>query len=434
MVVARAKRQQMAPAFDVPPGLVAQRPLTEEPGRALPKVYVKSPTGHPYLYRKRIARFDAALRPGDLAAVCQERGAVFGYGLFNPRAEIALRLLHWGITPPDETFWTGQLTQAASLRRELLRLDTHTDAYRLVHSEGDGLSGIVIDRFADVLSAEAFSLGMFQRGAALLAHLGSIVGTRSWVLRAGPASLDQEAFEAPPMQSANAPAAVTVHEYGTRFRVRFAEGHKTGFFCDQRENRRKLASYCANKTVLDLCCYTGGFAIQAKKLGQAAEVTGVELDEAPLELARENARLNQVRVNFVQSDAFAYMRDMLRNNRQYDVVVLDPPKLIRTRNELEDGRRKHFDLNRLAMQLVRPGGLLLSCTCSGLLDDAEFFKLLHSASRQAGPLLEQSGDAKPRHAARTMQILEKTGAAPDHPVASNCPESEYLKAVWMRLW
>ena len=139
--------------------------------------------------------------------------------------------------------------------------------------------------------------------------------------------------------------------------------------------------------MLDLCCYTGGFAVQAKKLGNAAEVTGVELDEAPLQLARENANLNQVRVNFVQSDAFAYMRDMLRNGRQYDVVVLDPPKLIRTRDELEDGRRKHFDLNRLAMQLVRPGGLFLSCTCSGLLDDAEFFKLLHSASRQAGELL-----------------------------------------------
>jgi 23S rRNA (cytosine1962-C5)-methyltransferase len=215
--------------------------------------------------------------------------------------------------------------------------------------------------------------------------------------------------------------------------VRFAEGHKTGFFCDQRENRRRLAAYCAGKSVLDLCCYTGGFAVQAKKLGNAAEVTGVELDEQPLELARENARLNQVRVNFVQSDAFAYMRDMLRNGRQYDVVVLDPPKLIRTRDELEDGRRKHFDLNRLAMQLVRPGGLLLSCSCSGLLDDLEFMKLLHSASRQAGPLLEESPGPKPHHAPRTMQILDKTGAAPDHPVASNCPESEYLRAVWMRL-
>ena len=425
-------RQPTIP-IPAPPDLISQRTLVGDLDHALPKVYVKSPTGHPYLYRKRIARFDASLRPGDLAAVCVERGAVFAYGLFNPRAEIAVRLLRWGTDPPDEAFWTGQLSQAAALRRELLTLDAQTDAYRLIHSEGDGLSGIVVDRFADVLSAEAFGLGMFQRGADLLERLGAMLGTRAWILRPGPASFDQEAFEAPPLRSADAPATVAVQEYGTRFRVRFAEGHKTGFFCDQRENRRRLAAYCAGKSVLDLCCYTGGFAVQAKRLGNAAEVTGVELDEGPLQLARENARLNQVRVNFVQSDAFAYMRDMLRNGRQYDVVVLDPPKLIRTRDELDDGRRKHFDLNRLAMQLVRPGGLLLSCTCSGLLDSAEFFKLLHSASRQAGALLEGSPDAKPRHAPRTMQILEKTGATADHPIASNCPENEYLQAVWMRL-
>jgi 23S rRNA (cytosine1962-C5)-methyltransferase len=413
--------------------LIAQRELVDDFDRSLPKVYVKSPTGHPYLYRKRIAHFDSALRPGDLAAACVDRGVVFAYGLFNPRAEIGVRLLRWGTAPPDEAFWTGQLTQAVALRRDLLGLDAQTDTYRVVHSEGDGLSGIVVDRFGDVLSAEAFSLGMFQRGADILARLGAIMGTRAWILRSGPASFDQEAFEAPPLTSPGAPETVTVQEFGTRFRVRFAESHKTGFFCDQRENRRRLATYCAGKSVLDLCCYTGGFAVQAKKLGNAAEVTGVDLDEAPLQLARENANLNQVRVNFVQSDAFAYMRDMLRNGRQYDVVVLDPPKLIRTRDELEDGRRKHFDLNCLAMRLVRPGGLLLSCTCSGLLDDAEFFKLLHSASRQAGELLETPPDSKPRHAARTMQILDKTGAAPDHPIASNCPENEYLRAVWMRL-
>jgi 23S rRNA (cytosine1962-C5)-methyltransferase len=417
----------------MPPDLVSQRRLADDFGLTLPKVFVKSPTGHPYLFRKRIDRFDAALRPGDLAAVYVDRGAVFAYGLFNPRAEISVRLVRWGTIPPDEAFWTGQLAQAAALRRDLLGLDAQTDAYRLVHSEGDGLSGIVIDRFGDVLSAEAFSLGMFQRGADLLERLGAIVGTRSWILRPGPASFDQEAFEAPTLRSEDAPPSVTVHEYGTRFRVQFEESHKTGFFCDQRENRHRLATYCAGKSVLDLCCYTGGFAVQAKKLGNAADVTGVELDEAPLQLARENANLNQVRVNFVQSDAFAYMRDMLRNGRQYDVVVLDPPKLIRTRDELEDGRRKHFDLNCLAMRLVRPGGLFLSCSCSGLLDDAEFMKLLHSASRQSGELLETRPDSKPRHAARTMQILDKTGASPDHPIASNCPENEYLRAVWMRL-
>jgi 23S rRNA (cytosine1962-C5)-methyltransferase len=174
--------------------------------------------------------------------------------------------------------------------------------------------------------------------------------------------------------------------------------------------------------------------VQAKRLGNAREVTGVDLDEEPLKLARENANLNQARVRFVEADAFIYMREMLQQDRQYDVVVLDPPKLIRSRAELEEGTRKHFDLNRLAMRLVRPGGLLLSCTCSGLLSEADFLTLLCKAARQAGPLLSAAtAESRERHAPRPMQILARSGAAADHPVASNVPETEYLKAVWMRL-
>ena len=181
--------RQLTLPVQLPPDLISQRTLVDDFGHALPKVYVKSPTGHPYIYRKRIARFDASLRPGDLAAVCVDRGTAFAYGLFNPRAEIAVRLLRWGTDPPDEAFWTGQLSQAAALRRDLLGLDAHTDAYRLVHSEGDGLSGIVVDRFADVLSAEAFSLGMFQRGADLLERLGALWGrARGFFVRDRPAS------------------------------------------------------------------------------------------------------------------------------------------------------------------------------------------------------------------------------------------------------
>jgi 23S rRNA (cytosine1962-C5)-methyltransferase len=195
-----------------------------------------------------------------------------------------------------------------------------------------------------------------------------------------------------------------------------------------------LASFCKNKTVLDLCCYTGGFAIQAKKLGGAAEVTAVDLDAGPLELAKENANLNQVRIKFAQADAFAYIRDMLANGRKFDVLVLDPPKLIRSRAELEEGTRKHFDLNRLAMRLVAPGGIMLSCTCAGLLPQDEFVRLLCAAARQAGPEVSPAtAERGAWHAPRQVQILAKTGAAADHPIATNCPEGEYLSAVWMRL-
>jgi 23S rRNA (cytosine1962-C5)-methyltransferase len=226
------------------------------------------------------------------------------------------------------------------------------------------------------------------------------------------------------------PASVVVEEFGTRFRVHFEAGHKTGFFCDQRDNRRQLASLCRGRSVLDLCCYTGGFAIQALRLGQAAEVTGVELDEQPLRLARANAALNRVQPRFVQADVFPFMRDMLRGGRQFDVVVLDPPKLIRSRAEIELGSRKYFDLNRLAMQLVRPGGILLTCTCSGLMPRETFLRIVYAAARQAGAPSEGASTDAVQRPARTLQVLAQTGAAADHPVAAHCPETEYLQAVW----
>lgn len=410
-----------------------QRPLSPDPAAAIPAVFLRSPTWHPFLYRKRLARCDVA-RPGELVAVYGPKEDLFGYGVYNPRSEIAVRMLFYGPQLPDDALWRAKLAAAVQLRRDLLRLDETTDAYRAIHAEADGLSGLVVDRLGDTLSAEAFSLGMYQRAEAILRELAPLLGTRHTLIRPSPYFLSQEGYEPPPLSSPELPAQVTVREFGTRFRVRFEGGHKTGFFCDQRENRRRLAEYCEGRSVLDLCCYTGGFAVQAKRLGKADEVIGVDLDEEPLKLARENANLNQVRVRFVQADAFIYMREMLQQNRQFDVVVLDPPKLIRSRDELEEGTRKHFDLNRLAMRLVKPGGMLLSCTCSGLLKEADFLQLLCSASFQAGPLTAAAtAETSERHAARPMQILARTGAAADHPVAASVPESEYLKAVWMRL-
>lgn len=409
-----------------------QRPLSL-PGK-FPGVQAKSVGLHPLLFRKRIDRVDRDVAPGDLVEVYGGDGNLAGYGLYNPKAELALRMLSGPEELPDEAFWTRKLTEAVKLRREMLRLDDATDAYRLIHAEADGLSGLVIDKLGDILSAECFSLAMYQRAQAIVELLGPMVGTKHWLVRPGPATLSQEGFEGADLSSPEAPPRVTIQEFGTRFRVDFAASHKTGFFCDQRDNRRMLAGFCKDKSVLDLCCYTGGFAVQAKKLGGAGEVIGVDLDEAPLAVARENANLNQVRAKFVQADAFAYMRDMLANNRRFDVVVLDPPKLIRSRDELEEGTKKHFDLNRLAMRLVAPGGVMLSCTCAGLLTPEEFLRMIYASARQAGEEVSPAtADRYARHAARHVQILAKTGAAADHPVAANCPETEYLQAVWMRV-
>lgn len=408
-------------------------PLNFPADRSPAVVHLSKPTWHPIVYRKWIRRLDGSPRPGDLVELRHSETQVIGYGVYNPRSEIAVRIVKWGEPLPDESHWQGLLERAVSLRRELLRLDDATDAYRLVHAEADGLSGLVVDKLGDVLSAEVFAYGMWVRAEELVRRLAALCGTKHWLIRSGPQVVSQEGFQEESWQSADLPPRVMIQEFGTRFRVQFAGSHKTGFFCDQRDNRRQLAAYCAGRTVLDLCCYTGGFAVQAKKLGEASEVTAVDVDEEPLKVARENANLNQARINFVQSDAFAYMRDMLRNGRQYDVVVLDPPKLITVRSEYDEGVRKHFDLNRLAMQLVRPGGLLLSCSCAGLLPEEEFLNLLYSAARQAGPELPAPPGVKARHAARSLQVLARTGASPDHPVSSQCPQTEYLKAVWMRL-
>jgi 23S rRNA (cytosine1962-C5)-methyltransferase len=415
--------------------VIPQRTLSPDPSQPLPAVFAKSVGLHPLLFRKRISQVDPSAKAGDLVAVYDLDENLTGYGLYNPRAEIAVRMLTLDSTLPDESFWQDRLEKAVELRRKVLKLDHVTDSYRVIHAEADGLPGLVVDKLGDMLSAEVFSIGMYQRAEAILAKLLPLCDAKHTLIRGGPATTAQEGFEGLPIASAELPPRVMVHENGLRFKVDFAKGHKTGFFCDQRENRKQLATFCERKTVLDLCCYTGGFSIYAKKLGNAAEVTGVDLDEEPLETAKENANLNQARVKFVQADAFAYMRDMLRTGRQFDVVVLDPPKLIRTRAELEEGSHKHFDLNKLAMQLVAPGGLLLTCTCAGLLPADEFARIIYRAARQAGPQVSAATvERSARHAPRMLQVLAKSGASADHPVAANCPETEYLNAIWARLW
>lgn len=422
--------------FSPPSGQAAASPqaartldLTE--GQQIPRVQVKSPTSHPFLYRKRMGDIAPGTRDGDLVQVTHGSGNVLGYGFYNSKAEIAVRMLSLGPDPITAQFWDGLLTRAVNLRTDFLRLNEQTDTYRLIHAEGDGLSGLVVDRYGDTLSAEVYSLAMLQRVDAILEKLAGLCGTKHWRVRTAPQVHGQEGFVGgEPRLSPEAPERVTVQEFGTRFRVEFAGGHKTGFFCDQRDNRRQLAAFCKDRTVLDICCYTGGFAVQAKKLGQAREVTAIDLDEVPLELAKDNANLNQTRIHFVHADAYAYMRDMVRNGRKYEVVILDPPKLIRNRLELEAGTRAHFDLNRLAMQLVEPGGLLLTCSCSGLLDEPTFLRLLHSAAQKAVPQGSEIDLSRP---GRTLQILAKTGASADHPVTTTCPETEYLRAVWLRV-
>ncbi len=409
-------------------------PLWPVSSASLSSVVLSKPTNHPTVYRKRIRLVDGQPNTGDWVGVYHDAAEsgqpeLFAYGLYNPKSEIAVRLVRWSHELPDEAFWDALIDRAVKLRVETLDLAKHTDAYRVIHAEADGFPGLVIDRYGDCLSAEVFSIAMAPRAEAVLDKLAARLGTSHWLIQPSPHLESQEGFALRPRSSASLPPQIVIHEQGTQYRVHFGTGHKTGFFCDQRDNRRQLTQFCQGRSVLDICCYTGGFSVMAACAGGASEVTGIDLDEEPLRLAKQNAALNNVRVKFTQADAFAYMRDMLRLGRQFDVVVLDPPKLIRNRAELEEGTRKHFDLNRLAMQLVRPGGIMLTCSCAGLLQEADFIRLVRSAARTAFLPSEFNPNPIPRQ----MQIIARSGAASCHPVSANCPESEYLKAMWLRL-
>src|SRR5262249_32178490 len=194
--------------------------------------------------------------------------------------------------------------------------------------------------------------------------------------------------------------------------------HKTGFFLDQRDNRKTLASCCAGKRVLDLCCNTGGFAVYAKALGQADEVVGVDLDAEVIALAKQNANLNQARIRFAQADLFAWLREVIPTGQRFDIVVLDPAKQTRDREEIGFALKRYFDMNKLALQAVAPGGVFLTCSCTGLISEEDFLECLRRAAWQAD---------------RTVQVLTIAGAGPDHPFQLHVPEGRYLKAVFCRV-
>src|SRR5690606_16060873 len=271
-------------------------------------------------------------RPGDWVTVYNKAGQVCGSGLYNPRAKIPLRVLRHGTEPRGEDYFEEALRRAVSLRRDLLKLDAVTDAYRLINSDGDGLSGLTIDRYGDTLLCDVTSLGIAQRLPGWLPLLHELCGTRFARVQVDHDLGSLEGIKLSTFNETNAaaPTKVKIREHGVRYEVDFAEGHKTGFFCDQRENRRRLTDYTSGARVLDLCCYTSGFSLNAKLVGNADDVTAVDLDEAAIAQAKRNANLNRARISYVHADAFAYARQMQTNGETYDVVVCDPPKFILT--------------------------------------------------------------------------------------------------------
>lgn len=380
------------------------------------RLKIERRSSHPWVFQKMVEKPAARIPNGSVVDVLDRDGKWVGRGLYNAHSRIALRILTADPTEAIDPDWFArQVARAVELRRDVLKLDAVTDAYRLVHSEADGLSGLVVDRFGPVLVLEFFSAGMYrQREAIQAALLGHYPDARFYWFAEEHVG-KQESFDC---RSPEPPAPFTITEHGVRFRVAPGSKHKTGFFADQRENRKTLAGFCEGKRVLDLCCNTGGFAVTAKVLGKAAEVTGIDLDEQAVALARQNANLNQARVTFTQADIFAWLRDVLPSGNRFDVVVLDPAKMTRDRDAVDQALKKYLDMNRLALQAVAPGGVFLTCSCTGLVSEETFLDTVRRAAWQAG---------------RTVQVFKVAGAGGDHPFLAHVQEGRYLKAVFCRV-
>ncbi|GAB2628387.1 class I SAM-dependent rRNA methyltransferase [Novilysobacter erysipheiresistens] len=383
----------------------------------IPTVHLKNAwkSSHPWIFQRLVAKPEQRPRPGSIVDVIGVDGDLIGRGFYNGHSRIALRMLDSDPNAVIDADWFARkIAAAVSLRRDLLRLDEVSDAWRVFHSEGDGISGLVIDRYADLLVLEFFSAGAFRHREWIQAALREQFPGCRFYMFADEHVQKQESFDfrgTEPVQ----PSIIT--EYGVKFRADPAGAHKTGFFADQRENRQWLSQQVEGKRVLDLCCNTGGFAVYAAVRG-AAEVVGVDIDADVIEIAKGNAKLNNVRPRFIQADIFPWLRDAGNAGEQYDVVILDPAKMTRDREQVIPALKKYLDMNKLAMSVVKPGGLFATFSCTGLVSEEQFLDMLRRAAFYSN---------------RTVQVLKVAGAGPDHPWLAQVQESRYLKAVFCRV-
>jgi len=374
-------------------------------------------SNHPWIFQKMVEKPEPKPRPGTVVDIYDREGVFAGRGFYNGHSRIALRVL---TADPDEAvdeaFFARKIDAAVRLRREVLKLDAVTDAYRVIHSEGDGLSGLVVDRFANTLVVEYFSAGMFKQRDLIKRCLLQHYPDAEIYAFAEDHVQKQESFD---LAHPPAPTPTVIHEHGVQFHAAPGSKHKTGFFADQRDNRLFLSEFCAGKRVLDLCCNSGGFGIYAKTRGGADEVVGIDLDEEILGIAEQNARLNKVKVKFIQADIFAWLRDVAGNpQKKFDVVILDPAKMTRDREQVIPALKKYLDMNKLALGAVKAGGILLTCSCTGLVSEEQFLDMLRRAAFYAN---------------RTVQVIKVSGAGADHPWQAHVPESRYLKAAFCRV-
>jgi len=378
---------------------------------------------HPWLFSGAIQRIDREAADGAIVEVHSAAGQWLARGYLNRRSQIQVRLLTWEPDQAiDEAFWRARV-QRAMAGRAALAADPQTNAYRLIHAESDGLPGLVVDRYGDWLVVQCLTLGIEQVKPLLTRLLVELCQPAGIVERSDVEVRGKEGLRpAVGLLHGAAPAGpVEIMEHGQRFLVDLLGGQKTGFYLDQRENRRRVAAYCQGARVLNAFSYSGGFAVYALAAG-AAHVTNLDSSLEALELGERNLALNGFdpdgQAEGVAGDVFQVLRDWRAAGQRFDVIILDPPKFAHSQQQVERAARAYKDINLLAMQLLPPGGVLATFSCSGLVSADLFQKILFGASVDAG---------------RDVQVVERLGQGSDHPLLLSFPEGEYLKGLVCRM-
>ena len=377
---------------------------------------------HPWVFSGAIDRLEGPAQPGETVQVAAAGGAPLALAAYSPHSQITARV--WSFDPEvevDANFFRRRLKQAIQLRRQLSALRA-TTACRLVNAESDGLPGVIVDQYGEFLVCQFLSAGAEAHRQELVAILRELVPGAGIYERSEAAVRAKEGLTPRTGQlwGAEAPPAIEIAEGECRFLVKVRQGHKTGFYLDQRDNRALLAGYAAGQEVLNCFAYTGAFGIWALR-GGATKVTNVEESADALELNQRHLELNGLelgRSERVEGDVFKVLRQYRDARRSFDLIVLDPPKFAESQHQLERACRGYKDINLLAFKLLRPGGVLFTFSCSGQVGPDLFQKVVADAALDAG---------------RETQILQRLGQAADHPILLSFPEGSYLKGLVCRV-
>jgi 23S rRNA (cytosine1962-C5)-methyltransferase len=377
---------------------------------------------HPWIFSGAIGKAAKGIEPGQIVRALDNKGAFVAYGYYNARSQIRIRLLEWNEQKSiDDNWWQAHIRESIERRSELAS-DNRTTAYRLVYGEADLLPGLIIDKYTDFVVIQILTAGIERIKGVIVPILNDTLSPRGIYERSDVETRSIEGLSetAGLLSGQPPPDLIEISENGLKYRVDIKSGQKTGFYLDQRDNRQAAAAFAGGREVLDCFSYTGGFAVNALAAG-AKSVIMVDSSAQSLKLAKDNIKLNGLDLSNVEpleGDVFKILREFRTNGRQFDMVILDPPKFAPTKSDLKRALSGYKDIHMLAMNLLRPNGILTTFSCSGAVDPQTLQTVLFWAA----------GDAS-----RPVQILKSLSQGLDHPRLVSFPESEYLKGYICRV-